>query len=273
MRYNIIMKEKLRKVILMIGILITAAGVCLAMYATVSNWYCEYRAGNEIETYSETVNNTSQDELAYIKENVIEYNRTLASEESTSSISYDEMLAATDAIGYLEIPKLQLMLPIYEGTEEDVLARGVGHMEQTSLPVGGASTHCVLAGHTGLPTAKLFTHLDKMKEGDLFYIHELDEILTYKVDRISVVLPDETDALQIEEGKDYVTLLTCVPYGVNSHRLLVRGERTENPVTADSQENADKTVSTVVYAVFAGIIFIVFYIWFKHKRRRANEKE
>ena len=183
------------------------------------------------------------------------------------------MLAATDAIGYLEIPRLQLMLPIYEGTEEDVLARGVGHMEQTSLPVGGASTHCVLAGHTGLPTAKLFTHLDKMKEGDLFYIHELDEILTYKVDRISVVLPDETDALQIEEGKDYVTLLTCIPYGVNSHRLLVRGERTENPVTADSQEKADKPVSTVVYAVFVGIILIVFYIWFKRKRRRSNEKE
>lgn len=267
------MKEKFRKVILMIGILITAAGLCLAMYATVSNWYCEYKAGNEIEIYSETVRNTSQDELRHIKENVIEYNHSLASEESKSSISYDEMLAATDAIGYLEIPRLQLMLPIYEGTDEDVLARGVGHMEQTSLPVGGASTHCVLAGHTGLPTAKLFTHLDKMKEGDLFYIHELDEILTYKVDRISVVLPDETDALQIEEGKDYVTLLTCIPYGVNSHRLLVRGERTENPVTADSQEKADKPVSTVVYAVFVGIILIVFYIWFKHKRRRSNEKE
>ena len=111
------------------------------MYATVSNWYCEYKAGNEIEIYSETVRNTSQNELRHIKENVIEYNHSLASEESKSSISYDEMLAATDAIGYLEIPRLQLMLPIYEGTEEDVLARGVGHMEQTSLPVGGASTH------------------------------------------------------------------------------------------------------------------------------------
>ena len=117
MRYNIIMKEKFRKVILMIGILITAAGLCLAMYATVSNWYCEYTAGNEIEIYSETVRNTSQDELRHIKENVIEYNHSLASEESKSSISYDEMLAATDAIGYLEIPRLQLMLPIYEGTE------------------------------------------------------------------------------------------------------------------------------------------------------------
>ena len=107
------MKEKFRKVILMIGILITAAGLCLAMYATVSNWYCEYKAGNEIEIYSETVRNTSQDELRHIKENVIEYNHSLASEESKSSISYDEMLAATDAIGYLEIPRLQLMLPIY----------------------------------------------------------------------------------------------------------------------------------------------------------------
>ena len=113
------MKEKFRKVILMIGILITAAGLCLAMYATVSNWYCEYKAGNEIEIYSETVRNTSQDELRHIKENVIEYNHSLDIRRSKSSISYDEMLAATDAIGYLEIPRLQLMLPIYEGTEEE----------------------------------------------------------------------------------------------------------------------------------------------------------
>lgn len=128
-------------------------------------------------------------------------------------------------MGYIEIPAIDVMLPIYHGVSERVLRRGVGHMETTALPIGGKGTHSVLASHRGLSTAKLFTDLDRMKEGDLFYIHVLDHLLTYEVDQISVIEPEDTDALRPIADKEYITLLTCTPYGVNSHRLLVRGEK------------------------------------------------
>ncbi len=130
-------------------------------------------------------------------------------------------------MGYIEISKINIKLPIYQGTSEEVLSRGVGHLDYSSLPVGGENTHTILTGHRGLPSAKLFTDLDKLSEGDLFYIHSLDKVLAYKVDQIKVVLPYETDDLKIVENKDYVTLITCTPYGVNTNRLLVRGERVE----------------------------------------------
>lgn len=130
-------------------------------------------------------------------------------------------------MGYIEISKINIKLPIYQGTSEEVLSRGVGHLDYSSLPVGGENTHTILTGHRGLPSAKLFTNLDKLSEGDRFYIHSLDKVLTYKVDQIKVVLPHETDDLQIVENKDYTTLITCTPYGVNTNRLLVRGERVE----------------------------------------------
>lgn len=130
-------------------------------------------------------------------------------------------------MGYIEISKINIKLPIYQGTSEEVLSRGVGHLDYSSLPVGGENTHTILTGHRGLPSAKLFTDLDKLSEGDRFYIHSLDKVLAYKVDQIKVVLPHETDDLKIVENKDYITLITCTPYGVNTNRLLVRGERVE----------------------------------------------
>lgn len=130
-------------------------------------------------------------------------------------------------MGYIEISKINIKLPIYQGTTEEVLSRGVGHLDYSSLPVGGENTHTILTGHRGLPSAKLFTDLDKLSEGDRFYVHSLDKVLAYKVDQIKVVLPHETDDLQIVENKDYTTLITCTPYGVNTNRLLVRGERVE----------------------------------------------
>ena len=131
-------------------------------------------------------------------------------------------------MGYIEIPTIKVSLPIYHGTSDDVLQVAVGHLEWSSLPVGGESTHCVLSGHRGLPSAKLFTNLDQLAEGDLFVIRTLDEVLTYEVDRILIVLPSELQALAAEEGKDLCTLVTCTPYGVNSHRMLVRGHRVDN---------------------------------------------
>ncbi|TKH09685.1 class C sortase, partial [Bacillus wiedmannii] len=152
------------------------------------------------------------------------------SEEKSNHQAYTDALNLGDVMGYIEISKINIKLPIYQGTSEEVLSRGVGHLDYSSLPVGGENTHTILTGHRGLPSAKLFTDLDKLSEGDRFYIHSLDKVLAYKVDQIKVVLPHETDDLQIVENKDYTTLITCTPYGVNTNRLLVRGERVEfNP--------------------------------------------
>ncbi len=141
--------------------------------------------------------------------------------------AYADALNLGDVMGYIEISKINIKLPIYQGTSEEVLSRGIGHLDFSSLPIGGENTHTILTGHRGLPSAKLFTDLDKLSEGDLFYIHSLDKVLAYKVDQIKVVLPHETDDLQIVENKDYTTLITCTPYGVNTNRLLVRGVRVE----------------------------------------------
>ena len=138
-----------------------------------------------------------------------------------------DLVDVGESIGFIEIPKIDVYLPIYSGTGEDVLQKGVGHLAESSYPIGGTSTHSVLTGHRGLPSAVLFTDLDKLEEGDVFYLHVLDEVLAYKVDQIKVVLPEETQDIGIVEGKDYCTLVTCTPYAINTHRLLVRGERTE----------------------------------------------
>lgn len=209
----------------MIGLVLVLVGGAVGLYPVVSSCITEYKAKQEIAGYQEAVEQQDGETLASQLDKAKAYNRELVDESSVSVASYKDLLAVTDALGYLEIPKLDLYLPIYHGTEESVLEKGVGHMKGTSLPTGGSSTHCVLSGHTGLPAARLFTHLDELEEGDMFYIHVLNETLAYQVDKISVVLPYETDEIQITKGKDYVTLLTCIPYGVNSHRLLVRGER------------------------------------------------
>ena len=247
----------------MIGLLLILIGGSVGLYPVISNSVTEYKAKQEIASYQEAVEEQDPEALARQWAMAKDYNQDLAGENGVSVASYDDLLAVTDAIGYLEIPRLDLYLPIYHGTEESVLEKGVGHMEGTSLPTGGRSTHCVLSGHTGLPTAKLFTHLDELEEGDMFYIHVLDETLAYQVDQKCVVLPDETDEIQIKEGKDYVTLITCIPYGVNSHRLLVRGERTayepENPeiISVKTREKEEAKDLTFPYAGAAVLVLIL----------------
>lgn len=265
------MSERKRRLLLLTGVLLVLAGAAVKAYPFVSNWYREYVAEVEIQGYSDAIEKEAAESLTRMKEQAAEYNKELGSDGGgVSAASYNDLLAVTDSIGFLDIPKLGIYLPVYHGTEEDVLEKGIGHMPGTSLPVGGASTHCVLSGHTGLPSAKMFTHLDEMEEGDLFYIHVLDEVLAYEVDKISVVLPEETDGIQIEEGKDYVTLLTCIPYGVNSHRLLVRGERTtieDTPkisVQAPKQEIKEKKIPPKVLPYImgagAGILLMIICI-------------
>lgn len=208
------------------------SGLCITLYPFVSNLIAESNATRAIDTYQETVAGMEQQDIDATKEAMQKYNEQLkgaftTSQEAEKGISYVDLVDVGESIGFIDIPKIEVNLPIYSGTSADVLQKGVGHIEQSSFPTGGEGTHCVLTGHRGMPNAVLFTDLDKMQVGDLFYLHVLDEILAYRVDQILVVLPNETEALGIVEGKDYCTLVTCTPYAINTHRLLVRGVRTE----------------------------------------------
>ena len=186
-------------------------------------------------------------------------------------------VAEDGVMGYLSIPKINVRLAIYHGTAEDVLQTGIGHMNGTSLPIGGESTHSVLAAHRGLPAARLFTDIDQMQQGDMFYIHVLDETLAYQVDQILTVLPSDTDALQIEKGKDYVTLVTCTPYAVNTHRLLVRGTRIpyEEAQKIDEEVGLHHTIPFNLILLIGGIVALII-IWVSiksHKRRKEKKHE
>ena len=183
-------------------------------------------------------------------------------------------------IGYIEIPSINCSLPIYHGTDEAILQIAVGHIEGTSLPVGGSGTHCVLSGHRGLPSARLFTDLDKMVIGDTFLMRVLDETLTYEVDQIRIVLPYEMDDLEIEEGKDYCTLVTCTPYGINSHRLLVRGHRIENQeeaqairITADAMQIEPLLVAPIVAIPMLLILLVILLLPKKSKKKTGGDSD
>lgn len=238
-------------------------GLSLLLYPTVSEaWNTRYHK-RTIDRYEEVISQLDTSEYEEMWADAVAFNSRTRTGTSVFAISdeerqqYDSLLNLTDdgIMGYIEIPSLGIKLPIYHGTSDAVLQVGVGHLEWSSLPVGGEGTHAILSGHRGLPSARLFTDLDQVREGDTFVLHILHEPLTYEVDQILIVLPDEPDALHIEEGKDLCTLITCTPYGVNSHRLLVRGHRVENAaqavkvrVTADALRVPPLAVSAVLYA-------------------------
>lgn len=225
----------MKKLKTIFAILMFATGVGIAAYPIVSNMLYERNATQVVESYDDAVEEMDQEEIDAAKEAARKYNEQLKSaivqdengEGDQAGESYVDLSGVGESIGYITIPKIDLELPIYEGSSADVLQKGIGHMEQSSYPIGGEGTHSVLTGHRGLPDAELFTHLDKMEIGDRFYLHVLDEILAYRVDQIKVVEPNETGDLDIIPGKDYCTLVTCTPYSINTHRLLVRGVRTE----------------------------------------------
>ena len=217
-------------------LIILFAGLALLLYPTISDKWNALHQSRAIASYVENVDGLNEDAYEEILREAEEYNaslprsdsRFLPSEEETEL--YDSMLDISESgiMAYVEIPKLGISLPIYHGTDEEVLQTAIGHIQGSSLPVGGEGTHCVISGHRGLPSAKLFTDIDQLTEGDIFIIRVLDETLTYEVDQIHIVEPDDISLLGIEEGKDLCTLVTCTPYGINSHRLLVRGQRIEN---------------------------------------------
>lgn len=219
-------------------ILVLLAGLSLLLYPSFSDYWNSFHQSRAIAGYTEEVSSMDNDVYEDFRSQAQQYNEKLFLRQKTENAflipeeqlaEYEQLLDVTGLgiMGYIEIPSIDVSLPIYHGTSDTVLQIAVGHLDWTSLPVGGESTHCVLSGHRGLPSAKLFTNLDKLAVGDTFLMQVLDEVLTYEVDQILIVEPDETQALMIEEGKDYCTLVTCTPYGINSHRLLVRGHRIE----------------------------------------------
>lgn len=227
------MKNKMTTFLLF---LVFMVGLSLLLYPTVSDYWNSFTQSRAIASYAEEVAAMDSEQYDSLWNNAVEYNSTLINRNNAYLLSdeqaeaYDELLnlSGNGIMGYVEIPSIGCSLPIYHGTAESVLQIAVGHIEWTSLPVGGESTHTVISGHRGLPSAKLFTDLDDLVEGDIFMLRVLDEILTYEVDKISIVDPDDTQNLLISPGMDYCTLVTCTPYGINTHRLLVRGHRIEN---------------------------------------------
>jgi sortase A len=274
-------------------ILLFLVGLGIYLYPTVSDLWNKYRNEQLINTYSESVVDLSDDQKETIWAEAKAYNAQHTEnvivdafnedDEYVLSHPYDTLLDPNGdgLMGSIEIPKLNLNLAIYHGLGTDVLEKGVGHIEGTSLPIGGEGTHAVLAGHRGLPSAKLFTDLDQMEEGDIFLIHVMDETLAYKVDQIKTVLPEETEDLDIIPGEDHVTLVTCTPYGVNTHRLLVRGIRTEYTEEIQEEENEINLMEVnplVLLAVGAAVfdiilILIIIITNWRDKKRFEEEAE
>lgn len=226
---------------LVFAVIMIVSGLGIMSYPFVSNAVAEKHATVVIQNYNDSVNAMDAEKLDALKEAARTYNsqlNTVLSRDGgpVTGVSYADILGVGESLGYITIPKINVNLPIYEGTGNTVLEKGVGHLELSSYPLGGESTHCVLSGHRGLPEAVLFTDLDQLEAGDKFYLHTLDEVLAYQVDQIKVVLPSQTEDLEIVPGEDLCTLLTCTPYGINSHRLLVRGTRVE--YTGEEEETA-----------------------------------
>ena len=218
-------------------IIIFLCGLSLFLYPTVSNLYNQYLNQKLIGDYVDSFEDTPPEKLSQAMTDAVAFNKHHSDSDKLEELglTYENVLntAGNGVMGYIEIPKISVSLIIYHTIDEEVLQKGIGHVPETHLPVGGNSTHCVLAGHTGLPSAKLLTNIDHLKIGDRFYIHVLNEVLEYKIDDVSVVEPDEVSRLNVISGKDCVTLVTCTPYGVNSHRLVVRGVRvTGNDLSA-----------------------------------------
>ena len=252
-------------------ILVFFLGLSLVLYPSVSDYWNSLHQSRAIATYAEEVSNLNTDRYEQLWAEAVDYNRTLWDRENafllseTQKAAYDSLLnvGGNGVMGYIEIPTIGVSLPVYHGTDEGVLQIAVGHIEWTSLPVGGESSHCVISGHRGLPSAKLFTNLDKLVVGDTFLFRVLDETLTYEVDQILIVEPQEVSALTIREGEDLCTLVTCTPYGINTHRLLVRGHRVENAetartirVTADAMQVEPLIVAPMVAAPMLAVLLI-----------------
>ena len=261
-------------------VLILLTGVSLLLYPTVSDYWNSFHQSQAIASYVEAVAEIDNTDYGKMWQEAVAYNEKLKDTSGRWTPTdeeleeYERLLNVSDTgiMGYIEIPKIKVSLPIYHGTDEAILQIAIGHIPGSSLPVGGKGTHCVVSGHRGLPSAKLFTDLDQLEEGDLFMMRILDETLTYEVDQVRIVEPEELSDLEIDEDKDLCTLVTCTPYGINSHRLLVRGHRVENlkedtiRVTADAQQIDPVMVAPAVAVPL--ILLLGIGAWIGGRRRR-----
>lgn len=260
--------------------LIFLAGLGFLLYPTVSNLWNRAHQSRAIATYTKQVEKLDDSQNKEMLKAARKYNKSLLKKSDHWKLSkkdkkkYESLLdvSGTGIMGYIEVPKIDCSLPIYHGTDEGALQIAIGHLEGSSLPVGGKSTHCVLSGHRGLPSARLFTDLDQMEEGDVFVLNVLGRKLAYEVDQIKVVLPDEMSDLEIVQGKDLCTLVTCTPYGINTHRLLVRGHRTKyiEETVVRVQKEAEKKETGIWLLAGGGTVFLIIIIIVVVKRRRKR---
>ena len=286
-------KVSLLSIIIWLGFVLVAG---IFVYPSAMDSYLNISQTAKIGGYSEAVSKTDSSTLQAIKDEAAKYNKDLAELRKTEPYYYQGSSATDeyyeslmrpqediDVIAYIEIPSIDVFLPASHGTEYDKLEYELGHMYGTSLPIGGPSTHAVIAGHTGLQNADLFTHLDKVKEGEVFYVHVLNEVHVYTVDQITICLPTaENDYLQIEDGKDYVTLYTCTPYGINDHRLLVRGVRTGDltPEEVETMQNDiviknnKALIKTILFIMIPVLVLIIGALYlFLPRKKKKEEKE
>ena len=274
------MKKYLSTIILFLVLII---GLSLVLYPTFADWWNSFHQSKAVASYVEQVSNMDDEKYQEIWSAAWEYNQSLLDRPNSYLLSEEQQeeyqallnIGGNGIMGYIEIPKLDVTMPLYHGTDEAVLQVAIGHLEWTSLPVGGESSHCVVSGHRGLPSARLFTDLDKMEVGDTFLLRILDEVLTYEVDQIRIVEPHVTEDLLIVEGQDLVTMITCTPYGINTHRMLVRGHRIETQeekvvrrVTSDAIQ-----IEPVIVAPFvaAPILFALLVVLMIPKSKRRKE--
>ena len=264
--------------------LMMLAGLLIVAYPTISDWWNSYHQTRVIATYSERVAAIDSSEAdamiaeaeAYNEALITKHNRFIMSDEDRKH--YDSILdvTGTGIMGYVEIPKIHISFPVYHGSEDSVLQVAIGHLEGTSFPVGGKGTHAALTGHRGLPSARLFTDIDQLVVGDHFMVHVLNRTVTYEVDQIHIVLPEELEDLAIDPEMDYCTLITCTPYGINSHRLLVRGKRVENDielidVPADAQQIQP---ALTALGIAIPILFLaLLYVLIVTSRKAAGKKK
>lgn len=266
--------------------IIFLAGFLLLLYPLISNMVHQRHQSDAVASYDSAVSNRSEEEIQEILNQATEYNNMLFQSNGAivdnmdtsilSDESYNSLLNQANGImGSIEIPKIDVDLPVYHGTEEDILSVGVGHIQGTSLPVGGENTHCVLSGHRGLPGSSLFTRLDEIKEGDLFFLSVMGETLAYKVYDIQVVDPDNTEVLEITAGKDDVSLVTCTPYGLNTHRLVVTGERV--PYEESEYNSIGSELPSLRELLFISIPFVLLAVAgglkFKDWRKKKHAQE
>jgi sortase A len=290
------MNKKIKeRLTIFLFILMIIVGLGIILYPIISNQVYQKYYQDVIGNYERTVTKQKNSQNEKLIEEAREYNHSLTSTNIVdafqnpnreSSSEYMSILNVNDKgmMGYISIPKIDVRIPIYHGTSSNVLQKGVGHLEGSSFPVGGENTHAILSAHRGLPSSRLFTDLNQLKEGDIFYIYILDQVFAYQVDQILVTEPSETEALKIVDGKDYVTLVTCTPYAINTHRLLVRGERIDYNRDVEKQTQIDMSLSTADVILYVGltiavvliivaVIMLIRYKKKKGKNRQISSKE